>query len=209
MGLKARLKARARLQTQFLVLVAPAIGVIGRQDRSPVCRHIGAALRDDQAVIDRFRQIGEQRAHFLGAFKAMLRGHPPAMLMADGDALGDAQQGVVGLVHRAVGEIGNHWSPPAAHPIIGEVEQTLFHRRLDRRGRGAAARHIAGSGKSTVRSSERWRGRPPVCSMASRRLTGPAGPPVSAIKPSARAPPRSASFSTCGASPGSVSRYAG
>ena len=176
---------------------APSGSGEARQDRLARQRPEGAAQRDLDAVVERLRQIGEQRAHFGAGLEAMLGRQAAAVGGADQRAFGDAQQRVVRLVIVGGGEIGL---------VGGDQRQARAHRR-DRSaparrgarspGRGAAIRHRAGRRTAARAASAALRassGRP----SASARSIGPAGPPVSAIRPSDSA---SAAKSTCGSSP--------
>ncbi len=67
---------------------------------------------------------------------------------------------------------------------IGEIDQRALRRRALRQARGAATRHKAGC-RTSLRD-DRAAFRPPRAGLpATSRLSGPPGPPVSAIKPSA------------------------
>src|SRR6185369_723740 len=93
--LEAVFKTFFRLRLQFIDLVAATLGFEGRQERRRLARPERATLRDYQRIIGALRQIREQRAHFLGIFKAMLRGDAWAIGLAYIVALGsDAEQRV-------------------------------------------------------------------------------------------------------------------
>ena len=94
-----RLQPRFRLLAHLLFRRAAGFGNEFRQDRIALLRPEGAAARDLDRVLERFRQIGELRRHFGGGFEAMLARQAAAVVLADEGAVGDAEQRVVRLVH--------------------------------------------------------------------------------------------------------------
>ena len=98
MGGKAGLQPLLCLAAQLLRLVAGGLGE-SRQDRFHDVRHEGAAPCDHQRVLDRLRQVGEQRAHLGRAFESVLGREPTAIGLADIGALGNAEQRIVSLEH--------------------------------------------------------------------------------------------------------------
>ena len=92
-------EAGAGLGAQLLDLVLGE----ARQDRLAPGGAIGAAAGDLDGVLHRLGQVGEQRRHLVGALEAVLGGQAAArLLLVDVGAVGDAEQGVVGLVHGGV-----------------------------------------------------------------------------------------------------------
>ena len=95
-------EAIAGLQGQFLGLghfSGFCIGHIGAgetwQDGLAVLRVIGAALRDLNRVVDRFRQVGEQPRHVGLALQIIVWRQPPALVRRDHRTLGDGDQRVM------------------------------------------------------------------------------------------------------------------
>jgi streptogramin lyase len=87
---------------QLLGLAAAVAGREAGQDRIALVHHEGAAAGDVEGVVAGFRQVGEQLAHVLGRLEPVLGRHAPALVLADEGAVGDAQQGVVGVVDRGL-----------------------------------------------------------------------------------------------------------
>ena len=116
-----------RLPFQFFDLV---IGELG-QDRRAAVGHESAAARDLDSVIDRLRQVGEERDHFGGGLEIMLRREPPAgLLLVDIGAFGNADQRVMRLIHfrfREVDIIGRHERQPHG---IGHLHKPAFRGSL-------------------------------------------------------------------------------
>ncbi len=75
------------------LLVARCLGVAltkrGRMGLRPQ-RAIGAALRDLDRVVERFREIGEQRRHLVGALEVVLARDAAAFVLRHHAAIGDA-----------------------------------------------------------------------------------------------------------------------
>ncbi len=155
-----------------------------RQDRVALLHHEGAAAGDVEGVVAGLRQVGEQRAHGLGRLEPVLGGDPPALVLADEGAVGDAQQGVVRLVHARAWRNRRRWWRPAARRAHRPRRPGPARRRPGAAGRGAAARHR--SGRRTPAASRPGPPRPRrSCRRRSRGSTGPSVPPDSRISPSA------------------------
>ena len=67
------------------------------QDRLAAERPVGAALRDLDRIGQRFREVGEQLDHLLGALERVGAAGAAPVVVAYVSASGDAQQGVVRL----------------------------------------------------------------------------------------------------------------
>ena len=93
------------------------------QDRLARPRPVGAAQRDLDAVARRLGQIGEKRQHFRAGLEAVLGRQLAAVVLADQRAVGDAQQRVMGVVIRSLGEIRLVGRDQRQVAAIGEVEQ--------------------------------------------------------------------------------------
>ena len=102
---EARLQSGPCLGAQLVRLRGAALGELG-QDGLAHGRADGAAFGDDQRVVDRFGQVGEQRAHLLGALEAVLGSQPAALLLPEIGAVRDAHQGIVGQEHVRLREEG-------------------------------------------------------------------------------------------------------
>ena len=107
---------------QRLRLGLAAGRLVARQDRGARLRHEGAAPGDRQRVVERLGQVGEQRAHLGGAAKPVVGGQPAPVLLDHMRAVGDAEQRIMGLVHRGIGEIGL---------VGGDQRQVVGHREVD------------------------------------------------------------------------------
>ena len=125
MGVEPRFQAGDGLAAQFGGLVGPFSEI--RQDRRARFRAKGAAQRDFHAVAGGLGEVGEFFQHFRAGGEAVLGREFPAVVVGDQRALGDAQQGVVGVVIRARREIGLVGRNQRQVAAVGEVEQ----RRLD------------------------------------------------------------------------------
>ena len=132
MRLQPALQPLGRAQAQLLGLGAPGGDGEGRQDRLALRRHEGAAAGDDERVVDRLRQVGEQGAHLGGGLEVVLGRQAAALLLADIGAAGDAEQRVVRLEHGAVGEEGVVGGDQRQVVGIGEIDQALLDARLRR-----------------------------------------------------------------------------
>ena len=153
------LEAIGGAAAQFFCFRAAVLHRKGRQDRLAGARHVGAAPGDDQRIVDRLRQIGEQRPHFLRRLEVVLRRNPAALGLADIAAAGDAEQRVMSLEHAAVGEenlVRRHQRQIVG---VGEVEQFLLDallgflamaHQLDIEPAGKQRRKLAQRGLSRV-----------------------------------------------------------
>ena len=121
--LEARLQAGLGLGAQLLGLAAAFGGRIGRQDRAALLGEPGAAPGDDQRVVDGFGQVGEERTHLLGRLEAMFRRQAATIGLADVGALGDAEQRIVRLVERVVGEVDVVGRDQRQLAAIGQLDQ--------------------------------------------------------------------------------------
>ena len=131
------LKALARLAAQLLDLVLGEL----RQDRLALPWPVGAAPGDLDRVGDRLRQVGEERGHLVGALEAVLgRQAPPRLLLVDIGAVGDADQGVVGIMHRTVGELYVVGRDERQVEVVGETDEPGLGRLLERGARRAVLR---------------------------------------------------------------------
>jgi hypothetical protein len=125
-----RLQPFGRLAAQLVRFVAGRIGK-GGEDRLDDLRHEGAAPRDHQRVIDRLRQVGEERTHLLGALEAVLGREAPPVRLHDIGALGDADEGVMRLEHALVGEEHVVGRDQRQVERIGEVDEPALDAVFD------------------------------------------------------------------------------
>ena len=113
---------------------------------------------------------------------------PPRLLLVDVGAVGDADQRVVGVVHRAVGEMHVVGRDERQVEVVGEADEAGLGRLLERRCAarrspdGAASRRRAGRGRARrgARRAPGPAGRGPRGSAAP---SGPSAPPVRQIRP--------------------------
>ncbi len=141
-------------------------------------------LRDLDRVLDRFRQIGELRRHFGRRLEAMLAreraGDPPAKRRCRRRCR--AAHHAPRTCRRC--RNARHWWRRAGGLSHRPDRSAALPRRALPAGRDAAARHRAGrrtspsTGRASADAASGW---PSTIS----RLSGPPGPPVSAISPSA------------------------
>ena len=81
----------------------------------PRARPVGAAHRDLDRVLERFRQVGEELAPSRrGVLKSCSRREPPALGVGDEPPFGDGEQRVMRLVILAAWRRTARWSPRAA-----------------------------------------------------------------------------------------------
>ena len=135
MGGEARRQTLLRLLAQFQRLGdLSRLAILGgrargeaRQDRLAGQGPVGAAQGDLDRVGGGLRQIGEELQHLRPGLEAMLGGHLPPVGLGDQRAIGDAEQGVMGVMVGAGGEeglIGRHQRQAA---LIGEIEKLRLH----------------------------------------------------------------------------------
>ena len=91
---------------QLLDLGPAALGREAGQDRRVGADPKGAAAGNFDRVGQRFRQVGKARIHLFRRGQVVVRRHPAPVGDRDEGAFRDTQQGVMGLVHRLVREIG-------------------------------------------------------------------------------------------------------
>ncbi len=101
-----------------------------RQDRLLHGRAEGAALGDLDGIGERFRQIGEQLAHFGAGLEAMLGVELAAVGLRDEAAFGDADQRVMGFVVGDGGEIRLVGRDQRQVAAIGKIDQHRFGHAL-------------------------------------------------------------------------------
>ena len=100
--LQPRRQSLLRLAAQFLHLIIREF----RQNRRTLIGGKRTAPRDLDSIIQRLRQIGKQRRHFLGRFKVMLRRQSPARpLLIHIGPFRDTNQRIMRLIHIGFGEI--------------------------------------------------------------------------------------------------------
>ena len=102
------------------------------EDRRAVGRREGAALRDHQRVGDRFGQIGEAFLHHVRRFDEAFRIGAQPLLGIDMRRAGDAEHGVMRLVHMRLGVIGGVGGDQRQVARIGERDQRLLGGHLHR-----------------------------------------------------------------------------
>ena len=95
-----------------------------RQDRVAVLGIVGAAQRDLDGVVDRFRQIGEQPCHIGLAAQEIVRCQPAAVVGGDDRAFGNGDQRVMRVIVVAGGE---------ERLIGGDQRQIMDIGKIDRR----------------------------------------------------------------------------
>ena len=118
-----RLQPCIGLTAQFLHLV---IGELG-QDGLALIGGKGATAGDLDRVFQGFWQVGEEGGHLGLGFEIMLGGQTaPRLALVNISALGDADHGVMGQIHRGLGEIdivgGNQWQAQ----FIGQIDHRGF-----------------------------------------------------------------------------------
>ena len=115
------------LTAQFGHLV---IGEFG-QDRRVLGHRKGAAAGDFDGIVDRLGQVGEQDGHLLGRFEVMLGRQAAAGVgLVDIGLFRDADQSVMRLVHRRLGEIDVVRRHQRQVPRIGQIDQPALGRGL-------------------------------------------------------------------------------
>ena len=157
-SLQTALQPGLGLAAELLGLAEPAFGPERRQDRLARSRHIGAALGDDDGVVHRLRQVGEQGAHLGRALEAMLGRDAPALLLADRRAFGDAEQHVMGRMHRFIGEENLIGGDERQIARIGEIQKAALDQPLG----GQPMAHeldIEPAGKQPLELAQRGGGR--------------------------------------------------
>ena len=97
--LKAIFQSGLGLGGKFVGLGPSDAAIVGRQDRLHLLDHEGASLGDDDGVVDRVREIVEQRFHLRRRTKIVVLGQTPSFGLRQIRPLGDADQRVVGLEH--------------------------------------------------------------------------------------------------------------
>ena len=129
---EAGAQALARLAPELLLLVErrAAGDRKARQDRLSRQRPIGAAHRDLDAGLGRLGEIGEQFGHFRARLEPMLGRQAPALGGRDHRAFGDAEQRVMRLVVRGVGEIGLVGRDQGQAETVGERDELRLDRAL-------------------------------------------------------------------------------
>jgi hypothetical protein len=201
--LQAARQTRFGLRLQFVGRRQPGFGHEFRQDRIALLGPEGAALGDLDRVLDRFGQIGELRRHLGRRFETMLARQPPAILLRDEGAVGDAEQRVMRLVHVGAAEMHIVGGDQRQVFGIGEIDQLSSAARSSGRPWRCkldiepVAEHRLAAGRAVRRGGVRL-------AFDDQAVERPPGPPVSAINPSACA--ASAAALTCGQSPGSAPR---
>lgn len=90
-----------------------------------------AQLRDDQRVLDRLGQVGEELLHHLGGLQPRLGTAFGAVVHFHIGRIGDAQHGVVRVAEAAVGEAAGIGRDQRQVAVIGQVDQLLLGRHLD------------------------------------------------------------------------------
>ena len=128
--LQTKLQAFLRLKRDFLFLGTALRHREGRQDRLARTRHEGGTLGHQQRVVDRLRNIGEQRAHLVGGLEAMVRVKASPLRLGHDHALGDAEQRIMGLVHRGIGEEGLVGGDQRQPVLIGEIDERRLGARF-------------------------------------------------------------------------------
>jgi hypothetical protein len=125
--LEAGLEAFVGLAAQFLDLVVGELG----QDRFPLGGGIGAAAGNFDGVLQRLGQIGEKGHHLGFGLEVVLRRQAAArLLLVDIGALGDADQGVVRLVHLGLGEVDVVGGDDGKAQFVREIDGPAFSPRL-------------------------------------------------------------------------------
>ena len=120
--LQARLQPRLRGGGQGPGLVFSLRGFEAGKNRLARFGHERAASGDGQRVVERLGQIGEQRAHLVGAPKSMVDREAPPILLGDMRAFGYAQKRIMRIVHGSIREIG----------LVGrDQRQIVAHREVD------------------------------------------------------------------------------
>ena len=156
-----------------------------RQDRRQRARPKGAALGDLDGRRERLGQIGEQCRHFRAGLEAVLRRQLAALAVGDQPAFGDAEQRVVRLVVVTRGEkrlVGRDKRQAAR---IGKLDQRRLGQPFRRHAVALQFDVKAITEQALQRFAARLRERALAAPIA--RSSGPPGPPVSAIRPSASA----------------------
>ena len=134
--LKSPGKTRLRLAAKFgrfrlaLRLRASRARQELRQDRRMLPRTIRAAARDLDGVLDRLRQIGEQRGHLPRALEIMLGTEATPRVHRDIASLGDADERVVRLEIVGAAEIGLVGGDDRQMIVVSKIEQKRFDRPL-------------------------------------------------------------------------------
>ena len=94
--------------------------------------HHGTALGHDQSVLDRLGQVGEQLLHHLGGLQPRLGTAFGTVVHFDIGRIGDAQHGVMCIAEAAIGKATGVGRDQGQVAIIGQVDQLLLGRHLDR-----------------------------------------------------------------------------
>ncbi len=128
---QAVLEPLLRLRAQLARLVAFAQAGERRQDRLARHRIGGAALRDDERVVDGLRNIGEKLAHLARRLEAVLGREAPALSVGDEAPLGDTEQRIMRLEHLGVGEKGLVGGDERQFMLVGELDQAGLDAVLD------------------------------------------------------------------------------
>ena len=133
-------QTRRRLGAQHRRLALAVAGEAG-QDRLAIGRHHRAALGDDQGIVDRLGQVGEQLPHRLGGLEPGVGTGADAILALDIGRMGDAQHRVMRVEEVAVREAAGVRRDQRQVALIGEVDQRLFGRLFD---------HVATAGELDI-----------------------------------------------------------
>ena len=102
------------------------------QQRLALGRHEGAALGDHHGIGQRLGQIGKQFGHHRPRLHPGIAGRARALSCVDMGRIGDAQHGIVGRMETRITELGRIGGDQRQVPRIGEVNQRIFGRFLDR-----------------------------------------------------------------------------
>ncbi len=115
----------------FLGLAGANLGA-DRQQRFAGFRHHRAAAGDGQRIVAGLRQVGEQRAHVGSGLEPVFGRDAAALLFGQRAALGDAQQGVVRLVHVGLAEVAVVGGDQRDAARVGDRDQAGLDGGLDR-----------------------------------------------------------------------------
>ena len=88
-------------------------------------------MSDYESVVAGFRQIGEKLAHGGSRLEVVLRCQPAAVRILDMSALLDAEQHVVGLVHRGLGKMDVVGRDQRQTALVGQINEWILDAALD------------------------------------------------------------------------------